>query len=37
MYVKNEKESVIPFYDTKIFYESIVQQIVSAIIFTLMG
>jgi len=37
MYVKNEKESVIPFYDTKIFYENIVQQIVSAIIFTLMG
>lgn len=37
MYVKNEKESVIPFYDMKIFYENILQQIVSAIIFTLMG
>jgi len=37
MYVKNESESVIPFNDTKIFYENIVQQIVSAIIFTLMG
>ena len=37
MYVKNEKGSVIPFYDMKVFYENILQQIVSAIIFTLMG
>jgi len=35
--LKMKKESVIPFYDMKIFYESIVQQIVSAIIFTLKG
>lgn len=37
MYVKNEKGCVIPFYDMKIFYKNILQQIVSAIIFTLMG
>jgi hypothetical protein len=37
MYVKNKKGSVIPFYDTKIFYENFLQQIVSAIIFPLMG
>lgn len=34
---KQKKGSVIPFYDMKIFYENILQQIVSAIIFTLMG
>jgi len=37
MYVKNEKRSVIPFYDMKIFYENFLQQTVSAIIFTLVG
>lgn len=37
MYVKNKKGSVIRFYDMKIFYENFLQQILSAIIFPLMG
>jgi len=35
--LKTKRGSVIPFYDMKIFYENILQQIVSAIVFTLMG